>query len=235
MFAFCDIDYIIDCDERIKAINYFIEFQSDNFNLLNTYIVKPLSIQEKLNKKVYDTFFNKKNIDTYIDFYKIIASTNNYPLLTEIFFFNFSKILCFYITLYKGDVRFEEYQKKLIEIINNNKLEGINSNLINFVQNLLLIEDISNNDKKKKLLDKKKKSIINKYKKKVDSQYQVILKKYSSSDIEVEPDEAILSQKEEICVYCRQSLNNDINNYFGKICYLISDYFIDILKKKMKI
>ena len=39
-----------------------------------------------------------------------------------------------------------------------------------------------------------------------------------------------IQQKEENCVYCRQPLINDLNNYYGKICYLISDYFIDILK-----
>ena len=37
---------------------------------------------------------------------------------------------------------------------------------------------------------------------------------------------------EEICIYCRQSLTKDLNNYYGKICYILRDYFIDVLKNK---
>ena len=59
IFSICDIDYIIDCDERINAIQYLTDFQSNDFNLLNTYIDKSLKIQEKLYKKAYETFFNQ--------------------------------------------------------------------------------------------------------------------------------------------------------------------------------
>ena len=230
VFPNCDIDYIIDYNERVNAMNYLLEFQSNNFNLLNTHIIKSLLIQEKLNKKVYDTFFNKNNIDKFINFYSILTSNNNYPLLTDIFFFTFSKILCLYIELYKGDNQFEEYRKKLIEIINNNKLEGNYTNYIKYIQNLLLNEDMSNIDKKKKLVDKKK--LKEKYKKKFDDQYQIIINKYSSSEIDINLDDNMTSKNEEICVYCRQPLNNDLSDYYGKICFLFADYFTDILRKK---
>ena len=113
-----------------------MEFQSNNYNLLNTYIIKPLSIQEKLNQKNYEIFFNTKNVDKLINFYDSLVTKNNYPLLTDIFIYTFSKILCFFIKLYKNDNIFEKYQKKLIEILNNNKLEGNNSKLIKYIQDI---------------------------------------------------------------------------------------------------
>ena len=73
-FSSCDIDYIIFSQERTNAINYILEFQSKNINLLNTNICKSLSIQEKLDKEIYDTFFNKNNMETIINFYNILIS-----------------------------------------------------------------------------------------------------------------------------------------------------------------
>ena len=121
IFSFFDIDYIFDCNERIIAIQYTNEFQTKNYNILNTYIVNPLSIQIKLNSQIYDVFFNNKNIDNFINFYKILLS-NNYPLLTDIFFFTYSKILCLFIKLYNCDMN-EQLKNNLVSIINNNKLE----------------------------------------------------------------------------------------------------------------
>ena len=136
IFPICDLDYIIDCKQRANAINYMMEFQSNNYNLLNTYIIKPLSIQEKLNQKNYEIFFNTKNVDKFLNFYDSLVTKNNYPILTDIFVYTFSKILCFFIKLYKNDNIFEKYQKKLIEIVNNNKLEGNNSKLIKYIQDI---------------------------------------------------------------------------------------------------
>ena len=61
---------------------------------------------------------------------------------------------------------------------------------------------------------------------------QLVLNKYSSSEIDINVDDTMTSENEEICVYCRQSLNNDLSDYYGKICYLFTDYFIDTLKSK---
>ena len=63
----------------------------------------------------------------------------------------------------------------------------------------------------------------------------MLYKSFSSlSELDIEEeDSSFLIQVEEICIYCRQLLNNnDINNYYGKICYLFRDFFIDILKNK---
>lgn len=50
----------------------------------------------------------------------------------------------------------------------------------------------------------------------------------------LEEEESLSSINEEICVFCRQPLNNELNNYYGKICYLLRDFFIDISKNKEK-
>ena len=230
IFPICDIDYIIDYDERINAIKYLTDFQSNDFNLLNTYIDKSLKIQEKLYKKAYETFFNEIMFDKLINFYNALISNNNYPLLTDIFFFTLSKIICVFIKLYKDDKKFEKYQNRLNDIIKNNKLEGNNEKLIQYIKELLN-EGIKNDEQKKNVLDKKK-NFKEKYKKKFNEKIQLVLNKYSSSEIDINIDDTMTSENEEICVYCRQSLNNDLSDYYGKICYLFTDYFIDTLKSK---
>ena len=239
-FSSCDMDYIIYSPERTNAMNYILEFQSKNISLLNTNICKSLSIQEKLNKEIYDTFFNRDNMETIINFYNILISNNNYPLLTDIFFYNFSKILCVYLKLYKTEDIDENIKNKLIEIINNNKLEGNNSESIQYIKNLLIHENSNSiNDKNGKSLNKKK-NLRDKFKKKFDDKNELVLKKYSSSSdldfsFELDEDEKSSSQIEDICVYCRQSLNEgDLNNYYGVICFLFSDYFINMLKSIKK-
>ena len=79
-------------------------------------------------------------------------------------------------------------------------------------------------------MEDRKKKLKEKYKKKFDIQNNNIATKYSLENIE--NDNNNFSETEKLCVYCRQSFNNDLNYNCGKICYLISDYFIDILKKK---
>ena len=225
IFSYFDIDYIFDCNERINAIKYVNEFQSKNCNILNTYILNSLSIQKDLNLKINDVFFNNKNIDNFINFYKILLS-NIYPSLTDIFFFTYSKILCVFIKLYNFDMN-KDFKNNLISIINNNKLEGKYNDSIQYIKKILLNEKILENNNK---IEDRKKKLKEKYKKKFDTQNNNIAKKYSLENIENENNN--FSETEKLCIYCRQSFNNDLNNYFGKICYLISDYFIDILKKK---
>jgi hypothetical protein len=239
-FSFCDIDYIISTPERTNAINYLIEFQSKNINLLNTYLCKSLSIQEKLDKEIYDTFFNKNNMETIINFYNILITNNNYPLLTDIFFYNFSKILCVYLKLYKTEDIDENIKNKLIEMINNNKLEGNNSESIQYIKNLLMHENSNSINDKNGKSSNKNKNLRDKFKKKFDDKNELILKKYSSSsdfnfDFDLDEDEKSSSQIEDICVYCRQPLNeDDLNNHYGVICFLFSDYFINMLKSIKK-
>ena len=226
IFPICDIDYIINSSERKEAIQYLMEFQSENYHLLNTYILKPLSIQEKLNKKIFDNFFKKSNIDKLINFYSFIVSYNNQSLI-DIFFFNCSKIICVYIKSYNYENLDEIFKKKLIEIINNKSLEENNSNLIQYIKKLILKEDIIDTNKKNEISNKPK-SLKEKFKKKFSEKNQIILNKFSkTSEINFEK-----VNSKEICVYCRKPLDNDLNNYYGNICYLFSDFFIDILKNK---
>ena len=231
VFPFCDIDYLVESNERTNAIKYIIDFQSNYFNLLNTYILEPLSIQKKFYKRIYDSFFNKNNKDKFINFYHNIISNTNYPILTDVFFFNFSKILCFYIKSHNNDNNIDhEFKNKLLNEIKNNKLEGTNAKLFEYVKNLLLNKNIINEQNNE--ISYKNKNLKDRFKKKFNEQNQIIMKKLSSSkEIEFE-EENISSEIEEICIYCRQPLNYDLNNYNGKICYLIRDYFIDILRNK---
>ena len=231
-FSNFDIDYLINYTERGNAINYTNEFLSDNYNILNTYILKPLSIQEKINNRIYNAFFNNKNIDNFINFYKIII-TNNYPLLTDAFLFVYSKILCVFIKFYNND-KDDELKKKLFNLINNNKLESKNVSYIQYIKKILSNEEMIDKCKENDLIFiEKQKNLKDKYKKKFNEKIKSLDKKYSSSEINFEKDNSILaisSKTEEICIYCRQYLDNNLNNYFGKICYLFRDFFIDILK-----
>jgi hypothetical protein len=56
-----------------------------------------------------------------------------------------------------------------------------------------------------------------------------VLNKYSLSNADLKGENNINPQKEKICFCCRQPLNNDLKNYYGKICYIFTDYFLDIL------
>ena len=149
MFPLCDTDYIIDYKERINAFKYLIEFQKD-FNLLNTYIIKPLNIQEKLYKKNYEIFFNNNFFGKIKNFYKNIITNENYGLFRDIYFFNFSKIICFYIQLYKDDALHKDNISKIIEIINVQKMEKNNEKLIQYMKKLLLNESNKDNEQKNK-------------------------------------------------------------------------------------
>ena len=225
-FKYCDIDYIIDYEQRMNAIQYILDFKADSHNILNTFISNSLTIQEKLNNKIYETVFCKNNLEYLINFYQVLISNNNYSLFTDIFFFTISKFICTYIKIKDKNIN-EEYKNKIIEIINNNKLECNNSKIIQYIKKLLSDEDIIKENKNN--LFEKAKNLKEKYKKKYEELNKLTLNKISySSEFTYNMD-----QKEEICIYCRQSLNNeDMNNYYGKICYLVRDYFIDILKNK---
>ena len=236
-FSIFDIDYIINGIERGNAINYTSEFQSNNYNILNTNIFNPLSIQEKLNNKIYNSFFNDKNIENFINFYKIIIN-NNYPLLTDTFLFIYSKILCVYIKFYNNDLN-EEIKKNLYNTINNNKLEGKNKSYIEYIKQLLLPSvSISEKNIENKISNDKSKNIKDKYKKKFEKKIQSIDNKYSSMELNLEMNissssiYSISSETEEICIYCRQYLDNGLNNCYGKVGFQFRDFFIDILKNK---
>ena len=61
-----DMDYIIDVKSRKNAIEYLTDFQSNNYDISNIYIIESLNIEKKLMKNVYQAFYNAKNIDELI-------------------------------------------------------------------------------------------------------------------------------------------------------------------------
>ena len=233
VFKFFDVDYIINYKDKNNAIKYTTEFQSTNYNILNTYLIEPLSIQVKLNEKIYDSFFNNKNIDNFLKFYENCIISNKFPVLTENFFVTTSKFLCLFIKLYNNEANdFDILKKKLINIFTNCKLEGKYTTCIQYILKLLSKEEIIKTNQKKENL---KKNLKDKFRKKFDKQMENVMEKLSdiSKEISDENTNKInTNEEEEICVYCRQVIkNDDLNNCIGKICYTIRDYFRDILKK----
>ena len=79
------------------------------------------------------------------------------------------------------------------------------------------------------------KESLKEYDEKFIEQNQLSLNKFTSNEEfnNNKKEDNSASKIAEICIYCRKPLNNfDINNYYGKICFMIRDYFIDILKNK---
>jgi len=148
VFQYCDLDYIIDYKQKENAFNYIKNFKSYNF--LNTYFSTCLSIQNKLNNNIFDNFYNKSNLENFVNIFKIFMTNKNYLELNNIFLFTFSKIICVYFKFYKdnGD---ENFKSILIEVINNNKLE--NTNFIYYINYIktILINDNSLKDETNKL------------------------------------------------------------------------------------
>ena len=232
-FKFFDVDYLINYQDKSNAIKYTTEFQSTNYNILNTYLIEPLSIQVKLNEKIYDSFFNNKNFDNFLKFYENCVISNNFPVLTENFFVTTSKFLCLFIKLYNNEATdFDKLKEKLINIFTNCKLEGKYTTCIQYILKLLSKEEIIKTNQKKENL---KKNLKDKFRKKFVKQMENVMEKLSDISKEIS-DENInkinTNESEEICVYCRQVVEiDDLDNSIGKICYTIRDYFRDILKK----
>ena len=235
-FSNFDIDYLINSNERGYAINYLTEFLSNNYNILNTNILNPLSIQEKLNITIFNSYFNNKKIENFLNFYKKIIA-NNYSSFTDTFLFTYSKILCVFIKFYNKDLS-EDLRNNLYDILNNCKLKEKNLSYIEYIKQLLSPkEDLLNKNKETKQINhEKSKNLKDKYKKKFNKQINSIDNKYSSLEFNLEKSDtfsSFSSETNEICIYCRQYIdNNDFNNCYGKVCFRSRDFFIDILKNK---
>ena len=233
IFYLCDLDYIIDYNQRINAFKYMMDFKSKNYNFLNTYFPPSLSIQNKLNQNIFDNFFNKQNLENIYNLFNILSMNENYLELNEIFMYIISKFICVYIKLYKDNHIDDNFKNSISESIKNHKLEGTNFiEYINYIKKLLYNEEEIEKDDiaKNKVLTSSKMSLRNKFKTKFNHQNQNFLNKYVEVKLEVDDENNL---NEDICIFCRLHLNkNDLNNFFGIICYKFSDYFNDILMKK---
>ena len=227
---FCDIDYCYEKRRINSLINYLTEFQSD-FNLLHTYISCNISIAENMYNKLLDIFFNKENIDSFLSFYKNLVTNEKYSLLKDIFFFDFSKILCFYVETIGIQNIDRNTKDKLVRIFNHNKVKEINMKYIGYIKYikklLEIVEPVDNSEIKiNKIID-----IKNKFKNKFKQKEELIKNKYINNGIMREEERKVEEEIKEICQYCKKELENNLNNYYGIICNLISDYFIDLLKQ----
>ena len=228
----CDIDYCYSKEGINNLTQYLTEFQTHNYNLLHTYISPNISIQENLYNKLCDLFFNEENIQNFLDFYKILITNDNYPLLRDIFFFDFSKILCFYIVSNGIHNINRSLKSKIIRILNRSKVKGIDIKYIEYIRKLLEIDEHKNNQKiqiKKIDFD----SIKNKQKNQFKNRLKLFSQKYENSFGNEERKMDIEEERKEICQYCKKEIdNNNLYNYYGMLCNLSSDYFIDIIRKK---
>ena len=207
----CDIGYITSSNDRAKAIEYMNNFHSNIDFLNNLNIIEPINIEKKLMKNIYMTFYNEKNINDLIKLYNLINSnTKETKLLNQIFNSSLTKIFSFSHTLCSTDLLEEDFKIKLLE-------------KMNLIENKKFL--------KEKINDKKdKKNLKEKLKKKYGKKYDILKEKIIQLNIFEEEE---IRKDQEYCVYCRQSLNKDINDieYFGKICDYFSDYITDITKK----
>ena len=229
IFKFFDIDYIINYKDKSDAIKYISEFQSTNYNILNTYLIDPLSIQVILNEKIYDSFFN----DNFLKFYEYYIISNAFPILTEDLFVTTSKFLCMFIKIYNNKANnFDILKEKLINIFLNCKLGEKYTDYIQYILKLLSKEEIiTRNQKNEKL----KKNLKDKIKRKFDKKMENVMENLSTISSEISDVNIIkinTNETEVVCIYCRQDINyDDLNTCAGKICFTIRDYFRDILKK----
>ena len=211
----CDIDYIITFTSRQNAIKYMTNFQSKNFNLTNINILKPLNIEKKLMKNVYQTFYNEKNMDELIKLYNLKSiNGDNGKKLDEIFIFNLTKILIFAIKLYDTDFLDENFKLKLLEKLNQ-------------IEDKQFLNHKNTDEKNIKILKEK-------LKKKFHENNKTAEEKHFPNTNDKFEHKDMFKKDIETCVICKQSLNKDSNNleYFGKIYYYFSDYITDIMKKK---
>ena len=231
---FCDIDYCYEKSRLNNLTQYLTEFQANNFNILNTHISVNISIEENLYNNLYDLFFSQENIENFLDFYKNIITYDYYPLLIDIFFFDFSKILCFYI-ISKGIYNINGNLKlKVTGILNKSKVKGSDIKYIEYMQKLLEV-DTNRNNSRINDNNKSNKIDINDIKKKQKERFKYKLKlialKYGSTTEESKMD--IEEEPKEICQYCKKEIdNNNLYNYYGLLINISCDYFIDLIRKK---
>ena len=230
-FYLCDLDYIIDYNQRTNAFKYMIDFKPNNYSLLNTYFAPTLSIQKELNQKIYDNFFNSYNFEIFNNFFNFLLINEHYLELNDIFMYIISKFICIYIKLHQ-DNKNDNKKNIIIQSIKNHKLENTNFiEYINYIKKLLYNEEeVEKNENEKHKVLTSTMSLKNKFKKKFIQKNQDFLNKYSNENLDLDDEKNI---NEDICIFCRLHLNkNDLDKYYGKICYKFSDYFNDILIKK---
>ena len=210
----CDIDYIISFINRKNAIEYMTNFQSTNFNINNIKYIEPLNIKKKFTKNIYQTFYNEKNIDALIKLYNLLYNHKEHEVY-QIYIFTLTKILSFAHKLcFTTDILDEDFKNKLIEKLNN-------------IEHKDFLKEKESNDNN----NNKNNGLKENLKKKFGKKNEVLIEKIKSLSIKIAEEN---KNEQEECIYCRQSISNDMNNnqYFGNIHYYFSDFITDILNKK---
>ena len=210
----CDLDYIISFENRINATKYMADFQSKNCNISNINIIRPLNVKKNFMKNLYQSFYNEKNVDEMIKLYNLVYINKvKEKSLYQVFNTNLSKILNFGFKLCSTDLLDDDFKVKLLE-----KFKGLKDKQFQKEKN----GDV-----------KSKKNFKEKLKKKFEIKNEIFNTKIFSNYNNYINEEEDIQKEQEICIYCRQVISQDINKleYYGKICYYFSDNITDIMKK----
>ena len=243
-----DISYIYSPYSFNQAENYFLSFKKDEFNILNTYFIPFLSVEETLGKNGFlNFFFNEENYNFIFKFINIMYSKKEFYVFQNYFVNIFLRIIL-NINILKNDsfisknINRKKIEENIInfnKILQNNKIEdNFIVNLNEFVlsefnkysNNLILdknnnlnsINEINSNSTKNI-----KKGKINKLKEKFKAKTQKAKEKFLTDEninlLNKENNNNILNIfNEENCLICHKSLQKE-NKLYGKIYYILHD------------
>ena len=242
-----DLDLIFSRFLSAKIERYLIDFQSENFCLLNTKkIIKSLKCENELLFQNFKNFFlNGTNLISILNLIKAILQNENFNCLETAFLSKLLKIVCDFITIAKSNDNFDinvSYKDNLSELLKvlvnasnktNFRYKSLTLYLQNEIINYLNINDESNNitlkeDKSNTSnVEQKKLSMKEKLKKKFKDKNKEIENKFKDFIKEIENAN---NDNENICILCKKTLlkeEYEKTNY-GKFGYFESDNFLSI-------
>ena len=231
-----DLDYIPFFSSIETAKKYLMEFKKKNFNLLNTVFSPCLDIQKQLNSSnIHNFLIETKNYNSFLNIFKKIITNSSY--LSHIFLYTISKYICVYIS-FQGNNITNSFKNEILSAIQSSKLnDEIYLSYFEYIKTILnknignnIIDNKLNVEKKNDDFKNKKEQMKNKYKKQFSELnskfYQNFNQDINSNEMEQENENNF-----EICVICREKLDpNNLNNFYGKICFSVNDYFNDNMR-----
>ena len=245
-----DISYIYFPYLANKAEKYFLSFKKDEFNILNTYFVPFISIEETLGKNGFiNFFFNEENYNFIFKFTSVMYLKKEFYFFHNYFINIFLRIIL-NINILKNDsfisqkINCKNIEENIInfyKVLQNSQIEDnfiINSN--KFVlsefnkhsKNLILNNNNNNNNNlnsndeinsTKNIKNKKINELKEKFKSKTQKAKEKFLTNENIKLLNEENDNNNLNNfNEENCIICHKSLQNE-NKLYGKNYYIIHD------------
>ena len=245
-----DISYIYSPYSYNQAEKYFLTFKNNDFNILNTYFIPFISIEEILGKNGFlNFFFNEDNYNFVFKFTTIMYLKKEFFIFHNYFVNIFLRIILSINILKNDSYISQKINKKNIEenifnfykILQNNKIEdNFIINLNNFViseinkysNNLILNNNNKLNSNNELTLKNNKNDKKNKLKEKFKLKSQNAKEKFLTKENinllnEENNNNNLHDFNEENCIICHKSLQNE-NKLYGKIYYIIHDNLFSI-------